>query len=529
MFRASDIFGAPAGPKGPAQLAASRNPVPSPARPTQVAVAAAAPGLVGRLGGVVGVNRDAGQQRAGPYSPPVVQVASVGRRVAVNVASGGSGPSNAVAAAPTGYGVGPLQKWKLASRPVVRHQPTPQPTPNSIVVQGNTCLMPGDEKDIEECVREVCIQGCISIADEVRYVTSSVAYIDFPYHEACLDFMKASGGTLKVKHRTFRLQHSTTAQVLVQPLIRTSEESETKAADGTVLDHPTDTLMVRQIGEMTEEKIKKAFQAFVPAVRGVRIPMDRHTRKTKGFGFVSFYTVGEAVSAISRLQAVGSMIDGRKVAISFAKPQTHEQMLESDMNYHHEQNQVQVQQQQALSGINADMWANYFQFVSEEKEKKHLEREQKMQETMAAAQSSLEGKRESGNEPYDPRTGTDDGGDDSASPASGGGAFVGFLAGSGLAASGPSPLGSMIPSVPGSLLGGGSFAGFASLPGGPPAGLGGGFGGPPPAVGLLGMGGARAVLPGFPGGAAGTGIGGGALGGLGGPPSMVALPRLPGT
>jgi len=196
-------------------------------------------------------------------------------------------------------------------------------------------------------------------------VSPSLAFIDFPYHEACRDFLRTTGGTLKVRHRSYKLQHSSAAPAVAS----TAVNEEPTAADGTPLDHPTDTLMVRQIGDLTDNKLMKAFQNVVPTVKGVRILMDRHTRKSKGFGFVSFWSVSEAETAMSRLIAAGSMIDGRKVSISYAKPQTHEQMLESDMSYRNEQSEIQAQAQQALSGINADMWASYLQFFSDEKEK----------------------------------------------------------------------------------------------------------------------------------------------------------------
>jgi len=234
------------------------------------------------------------------------------------------------------------------------------------VLLGGASLPQGVEKEIEERVREVCIENCFSTCEEVRYISPSLAFIDFPYHEACRDFLRVTGATLKVHGRSYKLQHSSNAPPAAPTA---SDREETTAADGTPLDHPTDTLMVRQIGDMGEAQVMKAFRQVVPTVKSCRLLLDRRTRKSKGFCFVSFWSVSEAETALARFHAAGSLIEGRKVSISFAKPQTHEQMLESDMCYRNEQHTIQAQAQQALGGINADMWASYLQMFNEEKER----------------------------------------------------------------------------------------------------------------------------------------------------------------
>jgi len=246
---------------------------------------------------------------------------------------------------------------------------TPQPTPNTVVLLGAASLPQGVEKDLEECVRAVCIENCISIADEVRYVSPSLAFIDFPYHEACRDFLRVTGGNLKFRLRNYKLQHSSSARPEVREPIPSLDDGTMNAADGTPLDRPTDTIMVRQLGEIGEAGLQQAFCQVVPIVKSVRILTDRHTRKSKGFGFVQFWSVSEAETAMSRMLASGSMINGRKVSISFAKPQTHEEALEGEMSYRSEQDNIQAASQQALTGINADMWASYLQFVSDEKDR----------------------------------------------------------------------------------------------------------------------------------------------------------------
>lgn len=367
MFRASDIYGARAGPQGPAAAAASQRAPPAP--PPQQAWSAAnastpswganpswpGAGGPGAGGGGYGASYGGygGDARYSPYG-------------AGNV--GSSYNSH-----PGGYeGPGQAQSWQGSRRPpgpkaTPRPQvATPQPTPNTIVVLGAGGLPHGCEKDIEEKVREVCIEHGFSIADEVRYVSASTAYIDFPYQEVCHEFMKATGGNLKLRTRSYKLQHSSYSSVSVPQVLG---EDTITAADGTVLGHPTDQLMVRQIGDMDEDGLMAAFVAVVPLVKSVRILNDRRTGKSKGFGFVQFWSVSESETAMSRIHAAGGVLGGRRVSLSYAKPMTQEAALEGEVSYRNEQTEIKAQAQSALGGINADMWANYLQFFDEKTEK----------------------------------------------------------------------------------------------------------------------------------------------------------------
>lgn len=51
--------------------------------------------------------------------------------------------------------------------------------------------------------------------------------------------------------------------------------------------------------------LRKAFQAHVPLVKAVRMMLDRSTRKSKGFCFVNFHSVSDAMSAKNRMIAAG--------------------------------------------------------------------------------------------------------------------------------------------------------------------------------------------------------------------------------
>lgn len=251
-------------------------------------------------------------------------------------------------------------------RPVIIPRPAiplEKAAANSVAVIGSG-IVPGNEHDIEDAARQVCIQGGFSCCEEVRYVSPTLVYIDFPYQDAAMDFLNATNGQLKVRARVFKLQNANDTGYA-----RVMSSQEEAAAESQGPERPTDTLMVRQIGDLTEQAVKKAFQAVVPSMKGVRMMIDRKTNKSKGFCFVNFYTVGEAETAKNKMCATGSLIEGRKVAIGFAKPQTHEQMLESDMSFRNEQNIIEAQAKQALGGINGDMWSSYMQFCDDEKDR----------------------------------------------------------------------------------------------------------------------------------------------------------------
>jgi len=238
--------------------------------------------------------------------------------------------------------------------------------PNTVTLLGSG-LPAGIEKEIEEQARQLCIQHSFSTPDEVRYISPSVVLIDFPYQDACREFLRVSNGQLKVRQWVYRLQHSS----MVSEADAEAALVETMTAE----ENPSDTLMVRLIGELEENQIKKAFQAHVPLVKGVRMMLDRSTRKSKGFCFVSFYSVSDAMTAKNRMIAAGSQIQTRKVAVTFAKPQNQEQALESNLNAKAEQDVIQAQAKQALSGLNAEMWSSYMQFCEEEKEKENREKQ----------------------------------------------------------------------------------------------------------------------------------------------------------
>lgn len=386
MFRASDIYGARAGPQGPAAAAASQR-APALAAPPQQSWSG------GGYGGGGGPSASWPGAGGGGYGAGGGGYGNDSRYSPYGGGKGGGDFGGGFGGFGGGKGMkgksyqGPPPAARAPTRPNMPQVATPQPTPNTVTVLGSGGLPQGCEKDIEEKVREVCIEHGLSIADEVRYVSASVAYIDFPYQEVCHEFMKATGGTLKMRTRSYKLQASGYNSSSSGPGV------EAVAADGTVLDHPTDQLMVRHIGDMDEEQLMAAFVSVVPLVKSVRILTDRRTGKSKGFGFVVFWSISDAETAMSRINAAGGMVGGRKAAISYAKPMTQEEALEGEVSYRNEQTEIKAQAQSALGGINADMWANYLQFHDEKAEKETMALIQAKKAKLQAAADAKEAER----------------------------------------------------------------------------------------------------------------------------------------
>jgi RNA recognition motif-containing protein len=81
----------------------------------------------------------------------------------------------------------------------------------------------------------------------------------------------------------------------------------------------TKKLFVGGLSWDTTDKTLTDFFAKVGSVQSASVIMDRYSGKSKGFGFVEMSTEEEAAKAVEQLN--GQELDGRKVAVSEARPQ----------------------------------------------------------------------------------------------------------------------------------------------------------------------------------------------------------------
>jgi RNA recognition motif-containing protein len=68
---------------------------------------------------------------------------------------------------------------------------------------------------------------------------------------------------------------------------------------------------------MRSEDLKKAFEAYGEVEEAVIIS-EKFTRRSKGFGFVTFVNAEDAQKAISEMN--GKEIEGRELKVNEAKP-----------------------------------------------------------------------------------------------------------------------------------------------------------------------------------------------------------------
>ena len=66
----------------------------------------------------------------------------------------------------------------------------------------------------------------------------------------------------------------------------------------------------------TEDELKAMFSEY-GTVSGVKIPLDRETNRSRGFGFVEFEDEGEGKAAEAALN--GKEIDGRNIQVNQAR------------------------------------------------------------------------------------------------------------------------------------------------------------------------------------------------------------------
>lgn len=68
--------------------------------------------------------------------------------------------------------------------------------------------------------------------------------------------------------------------------------------------------------QTTQHELRRMFERYGD-IGDVHIPRDRHTRQSRGFGFVRFVSKRDADYAVSKMD--GRYVDGREIRVSFAK------------------------------------------------------------------------------------------------------------------------------------------------------------------------------------------------------------------
>lgn len=199
------------------------------------------------------------------------------------------------------------------------------------------------EGKLESACRKVAIDGGFSVHEQVKMISSFVAHIEFPHPDAAAEFAEKTHGQLIIGARSFTVSH-TQAPTYRQIKDETAE--------------PTDTLIVKQLGVVTESELAETFGRIAPRIKSVQIPKN-FAGLAKGFGHVSFHAVHEAEAALRHYRDQQSLIGGRRCPADFAPKETFEETLVHEEQKRQADTEIEESHAQALNGVNGDMWANY--------------------------------------------------------------------------------------------------------------------------------------------------------------------------
>jgi len=240
-----------------------------------------------------------------------------------------------------------------------RHQwqsPPARPVTASTISLHGVGLSSLGEDAIDKACRHIAIIGGFSVQEKVCIVSLQLAHVEFPHRDAAAQFFEATKGELQIKGQPFKVRHP-----------------HGGAVQGASVDTgtPTDTLLIRRIGDATERELQEAFVKCAPRLRGVKIPKD-FAGHSKGNGYVMFHEVHEAVNALRHFRSANCMVAGRSVTIEFAPPQSMEEVLERKAQEQRAAEDQRASHAQALSGPNADMWATYLAMFNNEPAAKRM-------------------------------------------------------------------------------------------------------------------------------------------------------------
>jgi len=260
------------------------------------------------------------------------------------------------------------QQQPTPARPA-RPGMTPQPHllpqvsagPSTILIGGAGLMVLGEDAVSEACMK-VAIDGGFSVPESVKISLQYQANVDFPHREAAEAFAAATMGQLIIRGQAFSVRHpaggaglpSRSATEMLKTL-QTKTTEQLLAQSGST---PTDCIMVRQLGDADEQMLLNAFAGIAPRIKSVRIQRDIRG-VTRGCGFVTFYEVYEATSALTQFRDSGCLVGTRHANADYATPQTLEQSLEKEHNDRKIVESQKKAQQSALQGPNANMWASY--------------------------------------------------------------------------------------------------------------------------------------------------------------------------
>jgi len=236
------------------------------------------------------------------------------------------------------------------------------------------------EERLEAIAWEAAVQAGSSMPNGVHFAYDRItrkfrgfALIEFPHKEAAKLFKKETKGMLSVEgyNLALRYHHAGTERS------RSRSRGGDAGGDRRGPDEPSVTLIIKGLSPSTlEAALISVFQPYA-TIKDIR-----HFPR-RGFAFLQFHSIEDAASARFRFERdCRCMVDGYKVLVDYAKEREDGRYTMAERGLIAKQAmataeataelekiaQQQVQEEntsKALSGVNAQMWANYMQSCSQ--------------------------------------------------------------------------------------------------------------------------------------------------------------------
>jgi len=182
-----------------------------------------------------------------------------------------------------------------------------------------------------------------------------MAFVEFPHPEAAGQFVEATKGHLKAGARSFSVRRPAAGRE--QQRAADDAGDQEAAADGG--SEPTNVLLIRGLLHISSDReLLEAFTQYAPRIKKAEIPKT-YSGQPKNHGYVTFFEVHEATAALRHYRAGGSLIAGKACAAEYVPPQNYWESLEVEASREKAQEDLKTSHQQALGGVNGDMWASY--------------------------------------------------------------------------------------------------------------------------------------------------------------------------
>lgn len=232
------------------------------------------------------------------------------------------------------------------------------------------------ESRLEQVIWEVAVKGGFSVPDSVNFaydketkLPRGFGLVEFPHVDVGKQFLEAT----KREGEDLNYILEVDGHNLTMRYYHKQSEASRSRSRGDRAEEVSPTIMLNGLGErVTDSMILGIFQP-IATVRDIRLFAKR------GFAFVEFHTIEEAQYAVKRFdQELRNKVDGQRVSVRYAterkdsrfgnvveRQAEQERKVEKHLEDLAKEQMKEENCNQALSGVNAGMWASYMQSLAQ--------------------------------------------------------------------------------------------------------------------------------------------------------------------